>query len=611
PVIKGTVGEVALGSTETFSVTIKTTPPQIYTHATPETELKVTGLTWTLTVPSNKAIVAGTYDVEAARNTSAKNAAPHGELVINLVCLGTETAINGACVAKTFLPTVNSDSTPDTTPTITGTVGSSMLATNEAFTVKVDGISFTPTISNTDTTWSVAIPVANALSKGAHSVEAIRGDLTGTGTITITDCTSPKIVSATTGDCSEPSLRPTVTPSASHGINDPSIVVAGTVGDIELTAQEKSENAFSVKVHNSEHSDVKGALVVNGINWTFTLSKNYAGTFDVDAKRGSKTDPTDGELVITDNIAICDMSKTPHDQNIPKTDWDVTKEGKNYYLGACVASTDAAELPTPPTEASLPTDPAAKTYEPVPPNTLVYCDDGGVKSSATSLSGLTIKRVRIANAWVEKPVDLSTPIDIAVNGTTSQLNLKYGVKTPAIGTMDISAATITSGNQASPVTLTGVTLTDVYVDTAIDYINPDQSLNPNGSYIKLQGGNVTAGSITSGMITAGTDGTNPVRGSVTTGVYTGAIDDNTLVKGRRIQGTLTNATIENAQTTTKNGETRVDAGTITSGTITDAKTLGTVLNATLTNATISNTNHCFSSGTVGSKGQLNWKEVVK
>jgi len=114
------------------------------------------------------------------------------------------------------------------------------------------------------------------------------------------------------------------------------------------------------------------------------------------------------------------------------------------------------------------------------------------------------------------------------------------------------------------------------------------------------------------MITAGTDSANrPVRGSIQTGYYEGVLADNVLTKGRRIRGTLTNATIENARTTTVNGETRIDAGTIVSGLIGNAQVFGTVENVQLSNATISNVNHCFSSGAVGNKGQLNWKEVVK
>ena len=119
-----------------------------------------------------------------------------------------------------------------------------------------------------------------------------------------------------------------------------------------------------------------------------------------------------------------------------------------------------------------------------------------------------------------------------------------------------------------------------------------------------------------------------MRGSITNGLFAEVITHGTtvLTKGRRTQGGTLNATISGATITTVNGvsvvgcdrsldsmHTPCTVGTITSGTMagTGVKTFGTVENATIPNVTISGSNQCFSSGTVGSRGQLNWKEVVK
>lgn len=411
------------------------------------------------------------------------------------------------------------------------------------------------------------------------------------------------------------SLVPTVTPLRTSSTKPTITGSAGTSTTLTISLAKKSSA-------NSDYSTVIEATPVsiteNGF-WSFTPSSDLSpAVYDVIAVGNFGADATKDELEIA--IDICDKSQTPSDQLISISQWDGTKESSTYYLGKCV-STGGEDLPNDPVSSCenpklgdecipLPLDPTAKVYEVLHPPTMThYCDDGGVKSANEQLTGLTLKRVRLANTTTTQVLDLSSPIDVKQDGSLSTLNIKYGVKM-AGGEMDISNATITGGNQAYPVTLTGVTLTDVFIDTAIDYIDAEGHVT-SGTYIHVLGG-TTSGTITNGMITAGTDSANhPVRGSIQTGHYEGVLADNVLTKGRRIRGTLTNATIENARTTTVNGETRIDAGTIVSGLIGNAQVFGTVENVQLNNATISNVNHCFSSGTVGNKGQLNWKEVVK
>lgn len=395
-------------------------------------------------------------------------------------------------------------------------------------------------------------------------------------------------------------------------------VITGSAGEsttltISLAKKSTSNASYNVVVEATPVS-----ITENGF-WAFTPAIDLKpGIYDVIATGNTGVDASKDELEIA--IDICNKSQTPSDQMISISEWDVNQESPSYYLGKCTPSSDAKPLPHDPQAKCvnpnvgeecipLPSDPTAKAYENIT-SEVQTCDDGGKKYANEQLTGLTVKRVRLANATTSQSLDLSSPLDVNPDGSQSKLKIKYGVKL-AGGQMDISNATITGGNQAMPVKLTNVTLADVFIDTAVDYIDSSGNLKATGSYISVKGGNTT-GTITGGMITAGTDGANnPVRGSVATGIYQGAIANDVLTKGRRIRGTLTNAVIENARTTSVNGETRLDAGDIVSGTITNAQVFGTVLNATLTNVTISKVNHCFSSGTVGQRGQLNWKEVVK
>lgn len=639
PVITGTVGEVALGSTETFSVTIKTTTPQVYAHATPETELKVTGTNWTLTVPSNKAISAGTYDVDAARNTSAKDATS-GELVINLVCNTDETNVNGVCAPKAYSPTVETLITDDTTPVITGTVGTSVLAAGETFTVTVNGVLYPhPTVTGLE--WSVQIPIENALNVGAYPVEATRGDLTGKGTVTITQCASPKVVNATTGDCSDLSHVPTVekvdgqtvTGLAPVSTNDRTPVITGSVG-----SQTLGSDTFSITLTNqtSHLAQTFSASSFSGTTWTLNVGSDLAlGIYEIDAERTHnnvvKHDATTLEMEVTGNLCCISgvTTQCPTTIAIPN------------YTGECsipvCPNTDAAgnctsPHPDPKKEETLPSQPTSKVEEAIkPPADLGYCDDGGKRSYGESMSGITIKRARIANAET-------------IGGTFESnalvgMHVMYGTLTA--GSYEDNDHSCEQGYCVNK-TITGATLTGAFVDIANDYVNAAGAVIDNSNRgIALTGGvtNPTSfrkdgvtpinATITNGMITAGTDGAgNPVRGSITNGLFADPIThvSSVLTKGRRTQGTLTNATISGATITTVNGvsvvgcdrsldstHTPCTVGVIVNGTMdsTGVKTFGTVENATLTGATILNSNHCFSSGTVGSKGQLNWKEVVK
>jgi hypothetical protein len=259
----------------------------------------------------------------------------------------------------------------------------------------------------------------------------------------------------------------------------------------------------------------------------------------------------------------------------------------------------------------------------------------GSELNKVNVTNATIKRGSIANA-----VTVGGTVNLLSSGATV---LKYSVLSG--GTLNLAGANIVAdGLSATGVTLTGVTLSEVYIDTATDFINADGSVNTNSgtTYLDVRGGvtnssgtityegtTVPSGILTGGIITSGKNVTDnsAARGTLLRGSY----DVNTtngaaiLTKGRRVNGTVTGVNISGATVTTacnnntnpcNSIKTVVEGGTISAGSFSNSpttQTFGTVLNATVGNgdANITNTNYCFTSGKVGSRGQLNWKEVVQ
>ena len=657
PIITGTVGVVALGATESFSVLVNN---KTYTKSAVATNpLVVNALNWTLTIPATDVIPAGTHEVEATRNTSKD--ITHNELVVNLVCTTPEiiNSTHTACITPA-VPTVNTTTTTDKiAAALTGSIG-----TSTSLVINVnDATGATQATGNaiiTGTTWTFA--PSSVLPAGIYNVVAT-GD---TGLIDATTselkvtatCSLPKVANAAGTVCVYPT--PTVAPMGVFTKAQQPITLSGTVGTTALGGSE----SFTVTVGGVPYT--QSTIVVSGITWSLQLPILNAGTYDVDVSRSGVFDETSKELVITDKIDICNGGT---DQSIERTEWVDWKQDENYYLGKCKAPecTDpptntipvgcTAPLPKNPVQACqdslnpandplCPRIPDALVTEavtlPLPPEvTYCYDDTGaitGIKSDASVTTSVTIKRARIANA--------STQDGTFDNSTLANTVVKYGTKQQ--GALVIESYTDSNGATITPVVtkgkvvgakITGAVIAGAYIDIPNDYIDTDQSIKPSclnddkslklSCFIKVTGGitnptSIKEGSatpvpatITNGMITSGTDSDgNPVRGSVTSGQFDKPItnSDTTITQGRRVKGQLMNAIIENATTTTVSGVTVVSAGNVISGEMdpeTTATTFGTVTNATISGVKISSTNHCFSSGTVGSRGQLNWKEVVK
>ena len=649
PVITGTIGASVLDTTETFTVTVN---KQSYDKN--NSALVINDVNWTLIIPSTIPLPFGNYDVVAARNTVSKDKTTN-ELKIILICelpLVADGTGKG-CVPPGVFPTVDTQTTDNTMPVITGTVGDSALGQTEMFSVNVSGVDYDRTqMTFNNTSWSLAIPTK--LSPGTYDVIALRGNTLIEGNakmdrtvneLIITPCDLPKTIDPATGACILPGNQiPTVDKLTT---NSTMPTLTGTVGTTSLG----NNDVFTVAVNGVTYK--QSTVIVSGTSWSLTIPAELpAGkTYDVDALRNSTLDKTSSELTITDNIDICDMSKTPHDQSISRSAWESTKASENYYLGKCDAPPCDVDtvtgitlntpldctppLPKKEDKNVLPTKPDALVDEAKTVNGVQTCDvvlGGGVLGGSTTekSTNVSIKRARIANASTENGVfDTDTLIGTKV---------KFGVKT--IGAVDISQAIITKG-KARNVTITGARLEDVYIDTANDYIDTNGNVIAAGTWISVRGGttkvnttkednSITRAVITSGMVTSGQDASgNQMRGRITHGLYETDISNqnadgtqniDVLTKGRRTKGTLLNATITNATTTTVDGVTVVNDGTITANadgtpitmdSKTTTSTFGSVINAIVTGGVISNSNTCFTGGKIGTNGQLTWEEVVE
>ena len=228
--------------------------------------------------PSNPALINDVFDynrdslVNDADEAVARENATDPATSLVLLNLGGGTAPT---------VTVNSLTTNDRTPIISGTVSAGTLH------VSVNGKTYTKeganlTVNGTD--WVLEVPASDALTDGVYSVTATATDSTGnvgidetTNELTV-DVTAPVlVVSALLTNISKPTLAGTVSdPSPSSGVTGVSVVVGGQVL----------------------------AAVISGGNWSVTVPATLAdGTHDVqvtatDAAGNIGSDATTGELVV-------------------------------------------------------------------------------------------------------------------------------------------------------------------------------------------------------------------------------------------------------------------------------------------------------------------------
>ena len=117
-------------------------------------------------------------------------------------------------------PTVDSATTNDTTPDITG---SATLDTGETLSVTVDGTTYTVgdgnlTLDAVSNTWSLTIPNGSELAEGSYDVVATDSDAAGNA---VSDSTTGEIIIDTT----VPAVAPTVDSATT---NDTTPVITGS-----------------------------------------------------------------------------------------------------------------------------------------------------------------------------------------------------------------------------------------------------------------------------------------------------------------------------------------------------------------------------------------------
>jgi outer membrane protein OmpA-like peptidoglycan-associated protein len=243
--------------------------------------LTAVGDNWTLVIPGANALAATTYSVVAtatdgAGNTSAD--ATSNELVID--------------TTPPAVPTVTSQTSNSTTPTITGTYPSSDSA--GGFTVVVNSVTYTlgvdAALTAVSDNWTLVIPGANALAATTYSVVATATDGAGN---TAADATSNELVIDTT-----PPAVPTVTSQTSSSTTP---TITGTYPSSD------SAGGFTVVVNSVTYTlGVDAALTAIGDNWTLVIpgaNALAATTYSVvatatDGAGNTAADATSNELVI-------------------------------------------------------------------------------------------------------------------------------------------------------------------------------------------------------------------------------------------------------------------------------------------------------------------------
>lgn len=251
----------------------------------------------TYVTPVSNTLGAGNYTVEA---TTGANTASQA-ITVDL------TAPN--------VPTVNSLITTNTSPTITGTV---TLAAGDVLRVTVDGVTYSVgndlTVNSGAGTWSLQIPVANALHGGTFSVTATVTDIAGNVS---TDTTSNELVVNTINP--DPVVTTTVgTTNFTEGNNTtstPVVVDAGiTVTDPDSSTLASAtvtisngfqtgqdvlafSNTNSTTFGNISASYSAGVLLLTSTNATATIAQWQSALSAVTYTNSSETPNTSNRTI--------------------------------------------------------------------------------------------------------------------------------------------------------------------------------------------------------------------------------------------------------------------------------------------------------------------------
>ena len=426
-------GTAVLAEGQTLSVTINGTT---YTTAN---GLSVSGGTWSVTLPTT---FEGTYPVTATIS------APGGVTV-------SDTTTNELIIDTTApaVPTVASQLTNDTTPTVTGTV---TLGEGETLTVTIDGTTYTTAngLIIDGTTWSVTLPTT---ADGTYPVTATVTDAAGNST---TDTTSNELVIETVAPAT-----PTVVPQNTNDTT-PTVTGTATLGEGETLA---------VTINGTTYTTANGLSVdpVAG-TWSVTLPTTPEGTYPVtatvtDAAGNTSTDTTTDELVIdtTAPAAPTVVSQTTNESTPTVTGTVTLGAGETLAVtidGVTYTTANGLTINGTTWSVTLPTTPDG-TY----PVTATVTDAAGNSTSDTTTGELIIETdvpaptITVNNVTADNILNATEAGQtIAITGTTT------GTKAGDTVTLTINGKTFT-GTVAADLTYSiEVPGADLAADTSID-----------------------------------------------------------------------------------------------------------------------------------------------
>ncbi|GAA4356577.1 hypothetical protein GCM10023151_04630 [Kangiella marina] len=362
------------------------------------------------------------------------------------------------------VPTVNAQTTNDSTPTITGTADSA-----DDLSVTVNGVTYTEgdgnLVDNGDNTWTLVIPTGNEIPDGTYDVVAQSSD----GTNTLTDSTASELVVDTA--VAVPTVNALTT-------NDDTPVISGTAD---------SADDLSVTVNGVTYTEGDGNLVDNGDGtWTLTIpagSELADGTYEVTATVtdgvNTASDTTTDELVIDTQITT------------PTVDVQTTNDSTPVITGTADSTDDLS----------------------VTVNGVTYTEgDGNLVDNGDDTWSLTVP---VGSELPDDTYDVAATVTDGVNtvsdGTTDELVVDTQITTPTVDSLIINDGTpIITGTADSAddlsVTVNGVT-----------YTEGDGNLVDNGDgtwTLTIPAGNEIADG-TYDVVATVTDGTNTASDTTT------------------------------------------------------------------------------------------------
>ncbi len=402
--------------------------------------------TWTLANGSLSALGNGVFNVVATATDAAGNA-------------GTD-ATNNELTVDTIVPsiTVNTLSTTDTTPALSGTVSE----TGATISVVVSGQTRAAT-NNGNGTWTLADNSLTALPNGVFNVVA-----------TATDAAGNVGADGTTNELTVDNTPPLVTVNALN-TNDAQPQLTGTV----------NENSATIRVSVGGQLNL---VAVNNANGTWTLADNTinpalaAGTYNVsvtatDTLGNAGSDATTNELVIDLTAPVVGVNSLTTNDNRPELSGTVNDNTATISVsvgGQTLAATNNANGTWTLANDAINPALAQGTY-----NVSVTATDlaGNAGADATNNElrvDTTAPTVTVATLVTN---DNRPPLSGTVNDTTATIRVDVGGQTNLVATNNGNGTWALADNTISPALASGIYNVVVRATDAASNVGTDATTN--------------------------------------------------------------------------------------------------------------------------------------